>query len=996
MRKLFLLITVCALSMAAIAQNKVIKGLVIDAGNNEPLIGASIMPVGAGNGTATDIDGSFSLSIPESVKMITVSYVGMQTKKVEAKDGMTVKLASADTKLDEVVVTGYGVAQKSAYTGAAAVVGENIVTSKTDANVMKSLQGSVAGLQMNNSTGMPGAEATVVIRGVGSYSSNTQPLYVVDGTPMFSEADALSAKDGQYYSPISNINPSDIESITVLKDASATAIYGARAANGVIVIETKKGSGNKLNINLNLKKGWTQISPIDEKYKPVNDKKWLDIWGTGIANAGIMDKASADKYVLGMANQMGYRGENTNWLDAILRSGNVDEYSVDFSGKTGETNYFISGGYYNNEGIIINTGMERFTGRFNLSTKYRWISLGVNASGAFAESNGIPTSSAFTNPLVTVYGMVTPIEPIYNTDGTYNSSAYFNPIALNDPDQGDIRSQKVTTATVNPWISVDFGKGFVWKTNFALNYYHLDEYQFWSVMNPQGAESNGVGQKYNDTKTNLIVTNTLNWLHTFGDYHDLNIMLGQEAQKTKDYYEYYAAQNFAKGFREMSTASEPTKATDLTSYRTIASFFANANYSYAGKYFLSGSARYDGCSAFGDNTKWGLFGSVGAKWRMSEEKFWENIKPYVNNIALRASYGTVGNCEIGWYSARGLYDIGYNYAGRPGMRPTSVPNKDLGWESRHKFDVGIDATILNRVVLAIDFYNERTKDLLYDMPISQTTGLSSIIKNIGEMENMGVEVSVNANIFRMKDFSWDVNFNITANKNKMIKLSNNESIEGGVTMITPGKPLHTYYMKEYAGVDPENGSPLWYKADGTTTSNYGEANKRFMGSADPKAFGGFGTTLRYKGFDLSGTFAYQFGGKVYGTGLNYDLQTGDQIFSNVMNHVYDNAWTENNRHTDVPKFVYGDASGANKASSRFLMSSDYLRMKSLTFGYTLPHSIVNKIYLSNVRAYFTADNLFTVKADDFIGFDPEAKSNGAQAWQYPVAQTFAFGLNISF
>ncbi len=928
-----------------------------------------------------------------------VSYIGMQTQEVVIKPTVNVVLKADAQNLDEVVVTGYGITRKAAFTGSATTIGEQTITSKTDANFMKTLQGNVAGLQMNNSTGMPGAQASVSIRGIGSYKAGTEPLYIIDGTPMFSDPDAMSSTNKQYYSPLSSINANDIESVTVLKDASATAIYGARAANGVIVITTKQGSDSKMKINFNAKKGVTQISPIMHDYKIVNASEWIDIWGTGYLNAGTEDiktKKEADAYALKKAQSFGYSGTSTDWLDAVLRTGKVDEYSLDVSGKTGDTNYFVSGGYYNNEGIIINTGVERYSGRINLSSKYKRISFGINSAASYAISNGVPTSSSYVNPLVAVYGAVTPVEPIYNEDGSYNLSAYYNPVAVNDKENGDLREQKVLTANVNPYISIDLGKGLIWKTSLGINYYDLREYQFWSPYNNQGAQYNGLGQQYNDTKTNIIITNTLNWIQTIGDHH-LNIMLGQEAQKTTDFYQYYAASKYSfLGYRDMGTAAEYLGAENMHKYKRLASYFFNGQYDYENKYYLSGSLRYDGSSSFGAENLWGLFWSVGGKWRVSEEAFWEPLKENIQNVTVRASYGTVGNQDIDWYAARGTYETGYNYNNEPGMKPTRISNPDLGWESRHKFNIGVDFTIFNRINLTVDWYDERTKDLIFEMPLSKTNGLSTTLRNIGEMKNTGIELSANANILRTKNFNWEINANLTANKNEMVKLSGTDDIVKTTTIITPGESLYTFYLKEYAGVDPDNGSPLWYKKDGSTTSNWNDAEQRIVGSADPKVYGGFGTSLKYKGFDFNANFSYSCGNKIYASGLKYDLQVGDSKLSNVTYKVYENAWTETNRNTDTPKFVYADSSGASKNSTRFLLNGSYLRLKSVTVGYSIPKSLTTKYSINNIRFYASADNLFTIHASDFIGFDPEAGVSGTQAWQYPVSRTFTFGLNVSF
>ncbi|MDR3058260.1 MAG: SusC/RagA family TonB-linked outer membrane protein, partial [Prevotella sp.] len=526
MKKRVMLILSCLfLSIGFItAQTTRVTGVVID-DIGEPVVGASVVVKGTTVGTITELDGTFSINVPEGRNTLVFSLVGMQAVESRVSPNMKVTLKSNETALDEIIVTGYGVTKKTAFTGSASVIDSKVITARTDADFTKSLQGSVTGVMLNGNSSAPGASGSITIRGVGSYNASTSPLYIVDGTPLITEEMAMSSANKQIFSPMANLNPADIENITVLKDAAATAIYGSRAANGVIVITTKNGSADKLSINLRLKKGFTKMAPVKDGYKLLNDKEWLDAWAKGIVNSGEQTSyESAYQAALTAAkDEYGYRGVNNDWVDAVTRTGNVDEYSIDFSGKSGNTSYFASGGYFKNEGVIIATGVERYTGRFNLNTKYKFITFGANLSGSSSTSNGAPTSSAYVNPLVAVYGAVNPMTPIYNEDGSYNLDAYYNPVAINDHSKGDLRRQKFNSLNVNPYIALDLSHGFYWKSSVGYNMLDLNEYQFWSNLNPQGANYNGLGQKYNETRKGLTFTNTLNWLHTFGNVHSLNL-----------------------------------------------------------------------------------------------------------------------------------------------------------------------------------------------------------------------------------------------------------------------------------------------------------------------------------------------------------------------------------------------------------------------------------------------------------------------------------------
>ena len=867
---------------------------------------------------------------------------------------------------------------------------------------MKSLQGSVAGLQMNNAGGQPGQFASVSIRGTGSVNSGTEPLYVIDGMPMFTDKLGQYSQSGSGQmaaSPLANINPNDIESINVLKDATATSIYGARAANGVIVITTKKGKTGAPSVNFSAKAGFSKIANLDHNYRTVNLEKYNDIWTDAIVKYAPEDfptKAAAQQY---MYNRYGYDAntQNVDWLQEVLRTGANQEYSVDVQGGKDGLNYFVSGGFFDQEGILINTGMRRYSGRMNLSSDGKIFSWGVQANASVSDIRNSQSESQYTNPIVAVYDL-RPFQQVRKADGSYDLSSSFNPVAINDEELGDKREQKQTVAIVNPWASLNLGKGFTVKTSAGLNLFDLNEFFLWSMMNKQGIDANRQGIKNNDRMFTWTITNTVNWIRSFNQ-HNVNVLLGQEAQKQTRNRSYMAAKNYAPNAgNELSNASTPVSANSYKYESTLASYFGNVNYDLAGKYYLSGSLRYDGSSRFGADNQWGLFYSLGGKYRISEEAFMENTKEWLNNLTLRASYGTVGNQDIGWYDAMGLYGFGYNYESRPGAAPIQFANPDLKWERSAKFNIGTDWSLFNRVNIELDYYIEKTKDMIFDVPLSASTGVGSIPMNLGEMKNSGVEVLVNVNVFKNKD--WSVNFstNLAHNKNEILKLDTDKPIETATTIRKVGEAYHTFYMPAYAGVDPDNGKPMWYKGTegNEKTYNYGEAGQRIVGTADPKIMGGFALNLNYKGFDLGLDFAYKVGGKVFNSGFNYDMQVGHYRFGPVSNYVYDNAWRQPGDITDVPEFKYGDRSNAHQYTTRFLMDASYLRMKNLSFGYTFPKAWISKLHLSNARVYMNADNLFTVRAANYIGFDPETRADGFQAWAYPVPRTFTFGVNLSF
>ena len=981
------------------AQISKVTGNVTSEEDGLPVVGASVLVKGTTVGTVTDIDGNFTLTnVPSSAGTLVISFIGMQSQEVKIKSNVKVVLKSDAEVLDEVVVTGYGVQRKASFTGAASIVGEEAIAKKNDANFVKVLEGSVPGVQMNNSTSMPGVWGSVYIRGRASLNSGTQPLYVIDGMPVNSDTDAMSTSDNNMVDPMSSINPADIESITVLKDAAATAIYGSRAANGVIVVTTKKGSEGKFNLNLDIKQGFVSMGNNNMDF--ANAEETMKLFTDGLTAYQGGDWQENYNYLAD--NYFGWdRKTSTDWMDAITRKGYYQDYNLSAQGRNGNTGYYVSLGYLNTDGLIIGSDMERFSGRMNLDSKFKWATIGVNTSYSYSTQNGfsLSTAGSMSSPLTAAISSQTPMDPVYDSEGNYNNINMYNPVALMDENTGELNENKMQTINLNPYLQVDFGLGIYAKTTLGVNLTDLRQYQYWSALyNPQAMDYNGLGQQYNSRNTVITWNNVVGWNHKFADKHDVSVMLGQEMQKKSYFYEYYAKSDFPfadSGMRDLTTAGTEQGSEYYKKEARLASYFMDAHYSYADKYYLSGSYRRDGSSVFGSDTRWGNFWSVGGKWRISGEDFL-NGNNVITNATLRASYGTVGNQDIDWYAARGFYGAGYNYNQMPGMIPVSISNQELTWEVSKKFDIGFDLSLWHRLHFTFDFYNEITSDALFQVPLSMTTGMTETYKNIGKIRNHGIEFSVNANILQTKDWTWSAYANLTWNENEVVKLSTDEPIEYTFQIIEEGRPYTQFKMKEYAGVDRETGKPLWYlnETGNETTSDYNAAAKRYVGDADPNVLGGFGTNLRWKDIDFGLSFNYRLGGKVYDSGAAF---TGfGMAFRTPLEDVALNSWTEENKDAKYPQYIYKDPYNATSTSSRFLYSGDYLRISNLTLGYTLPKKWTTKILIQRLRAYISVDNLYTFTASDFVGYNPETSANGVIAWQYPATRTFIGGIQLTF
>ena len=1018
----------------ALAQSQV-SGTVVSQDDGQPIIGASIRVVGTQTGTVTDVDGKFTLSLPDGKKQVRVSYVGMDDKLVTIK-GNTVKivLSSNQKALDEVVVTGYGVTRKAAFTGAATTVSSALVENRNDANPIKSLEGTVPGLQLSTTSGQPGSPQTIYIRGRNSINSGTQPLYVIDGVPFNADPVGMRMSESQVTSPLANLSSDDIESITVLKDATATSIYGSRAANGVIVITTKRGSAGKTKINFTAKLGWEELPSYTDDYKLVDADKAIEL-GTeallngynkyganstfGYYNNGLgiglsYDKAGAtdflDWYTGGWVSNYKKSGKSTNWIDEVTRKGMIQEYGFDInSGAKDATSpvFYLSFNYLNDKSFMKGKDLTRYSLRFNLDqAPSKVVKYGINTNFSYSETNMGAGGGYYSDPLTQVY-MMSPMTPVKTEDGEWNfdTSTGYNPVALRS-DEGDKSLAKQYHATISPYVQFNILPGLTWMTKGGVDLYHVDEYGYWSFLNKQGSSLNGMGEDGYTTRSLLSITNTLNYIKSFGDHH-LNIMLGQEGQQTNIKASYLAGSNYPVEYlNEVTLASVPGSASTAHYKLILGSWFSNVQYDYANKYYLSASFRTDGSSRFGANNRWASFWSVGGKYRITEEKFMQPAKNWLSDLTIRASYGTTGNQDVGdhtdadylsWIVARDVFGFGYNYNNTPGSAHEQFGNPDLKWEKTAKFNVGIDALLFDRINLTLDYYNHKTTDMVFAVPVSYLTGLSSYYKNIGELSNEGFEFSLGANIIRNKDWNWQLTLTGSTNKNKVVKLSTDQPIEGTYDIIEVGRPLYTFKMKEFAGVDPQTGDALWYKGtEGTeTTNNYNEAGKRYVGDANPDFFGSIQNTLRWKGLDFSFQFNYSLGGKIYGNNLRYDENNGSSFYEGFTNYVYEHRWQNPGDITDVP--ALNTDKGSNKHSTQYLMSRSYLKLRSLSLGYTFPKEWIKNLYLSNARIFVNAENLYTWTASDYRGFDPSGVgADGVQWWNYPLSRSIVFGLTLGF
>lgn len=1002
MRTLLLLSWLCLSGLLAFAQTRTVKGRVTDQKTGEAVPGVSVTVKGVAKGTATGPDGSFTIEVPANARTLTLSSVGYPTQEVAIGSNNTVTLSiTPDTKaLDEVIVTGYGTPQRRRdMTAAVATVGGKDLENKPFTSVDQMLAGKVPGLIAPSSSGQPGANQAIRIRGIGSISAGANPLFVIDGV-------IVNTGDISRLSTTSNtlagVNPNDIEDVTILKDAQATSLYGSRGANGVILITTKKGKAGKTKFRLDGEAGFTRIANAPDAGRPLNSTEWLTLFEEGLKNGGnsqaFIDAQLAD---FGKGTNV-----NTNWYDLVTRQGQQQQYNLSASGGEGKTTFYISGGYFKQEAAVIGSDFKRYSLTTNFKhTVNEKLNFTLNLSGNNNVQNTPFNGGAFANPTGGI-AFLRPTQNPYNADGTFNISrasntsfpSNFNPLYLI---ANDVKRLSAIQFRGNVAAEYSILKNLKFTSRYGIDFDNMEEYQFDNPFHGDGRTVSGRGQAFYTRIFNWINTNQLTYSFSPDDAKrfKINALVAYEAQKSKE----YDLSSQTTGFPPTTQLPLSTNGATVVNGRltgtdySFNSIISNASVNYLGRYVLSGSFRRDASSRFSENNRSGNFYSVGAAWNIDQEKFF-NVK-FVSALKLRGSYGRTGNAGIGNYAWRQTFGYGANYNGQPGGTFNTIGNSDLTWEGNAQTDVGLDAAFLNnRITLTADYYKRVSDGLLFADPLSQTTGFASVTRNIGEMQNQGVEIMVTGSPIKTKDFRWDVSFNISFNKNKITKLPGHKDIIDGTFILREGYDYRTFYGRVYVGVDPANGDPLWYK-DSTHKSTVNDralATREVLNgkSASPKAFGGFSTTFSYKSFSLGADFIFNYGNYVTDGWAFYLMDGVDAIEQKYAINL--KRWQKAGDITNVPKYVYGSTNSSSSFSTRFLQKGDYIRMRNLTIGYNMDAKLASRLHLGSLNFYVRGTNLFTKTYDKDLTIDPEQGVNSSSNLDIYYSKAITVGLNLGF
>ncbi|MGJ8591902.1 MAG: TonB-dependent receptor [Aquaticitalea sp.] len=968
-------------NLKTIPQERTVKGVIVD-DQGMPLAGATVVIKGTSKGVSTDFDGNFELKVPNNATTLVVSYLGFVTQEIniEGKTNVDIKMSADNLALSEIVVIGYGTEKKALLTGAVTAIKAEQVDDLPVSGVDGILQGQAAGVQVSQNSGTPGGEMSVRIRGLSSISGSSQPLYIIDGIPVTTGDFGQIGYSGQGASAITDLNPNDIESISVLKDASSTAIYGARASNGIVLITTKRGKEQKAVVSVNIYTGvqraWNRLDMLDSR-------QWME-YRNDLTNSTVFTEAQMNNITI-----------DTDWQDVIFRTAPINSYEISANGGSEKTQYFIGGTLFKQQGILIGTNYKRLNGRVNLdhqlSDKFK---IGTSIGLTYAKTDRVEGDQTLQGPLPN--GISTPaIFPVFNDDGSYNQEGpYSNALSIGNEAINQNFSYRTNS---NIYLDYKIIPNLTFTTKWGVDFLNFREHAFENTKTVQGAKYNGLGFETYSNIINVVSNNILKYNHNF-DKHKVEFLAGYSFESYEFRSSFIRGQDYADdNLQYISAASTIVSASANATDTGLRSYFGRGNYNFDNKYLFDISGRFDTSTKFGGNNKTGFFPAASVAWRISEEEFLKESN-LISDLKVRASYGLTGNDDISPFLFSELYGNG-SYGGLPAIYPSNIPNPDLKWESTAQLNLGINVGLFNdRLTITADYYDKQTNDLLLSRPLPGSSGFSSITENVGKVENKGIEISLSSQNF-IGEFKWSTQFNISGNRNKVLELYNDQPIDDigrGGNRIMEGQPIGIFYSFESLGVDPSTGDIVYADTnfDGVITTE----DRTIVGNPHPDFIGGMTNNFSYKEFDLSIFLQGSYGNDVFhGSRLFLEsLQGGDNQLDSVIRR-----WQQPGDITDIPRATLDPIAAAQnkRVSSRFIEDGSYLRVKNITLGYTINNESAKRSYFNSLRIYFSVQNLFTFT--NYTGLDPEVNYRGddnsvigTDFFTYPQAQTFTLGLNL--
>ena len=977
MKRILFFISLLIFTHLVTAQTINVSGVVTsepDGGLSLP--GVTVMIKSTMQGTTTDTDGYYEIEAGENDTLV-FSFVGLASRMVPVggREVINVEMAADLVTLGEIVVTGYSTESRRLISGSVGVVGEEDIRESSMRTLDGVLQGRSAGLQISQSSGTPGAAHAIRIRGNSSISAGNAPLIVVDGIPVTTGSYGQVGFSGQQIDALSDINPNDIESVTVLKDASAAAIYGARATNGVILITTRRGSRHETRLNFSTNHGWQDI---ENRLEMLNAEQWHELRGTEPGPGEMTD---------------------TDWLSKVLRTAPQSSYELSATGGDENTRFYISGNYYNQEGVLVGTSYERVSSRINLDHNVNdAFDMGMSVGVSYALNNRVEGDQSLNAPLANAIANPA-IFPVYNTDGSYNEDAPFaNPVAIGREAINEAHSYRTMGNIFGNYRIIN---NLTLSTKWGVDYLSLREHSYDPATTRQGARSGGIGLEAQSNVLNIVSNNFIRYANSFAGMHNLELLGGYSFELFQRRNQFIRGVDFPNPyFQYVSEAGTISSATANATDRGINSFFGQIKYNMDYRYILSLTARYDGSSRFGEANRYGFFPAASFAWRISEEEFFRQLGTPVNELRFRTGYGITGNDGIPDFAYLSLFGGGANYSGQPGIYPRGIANPDLKWETTYQFNIGLDIGLFDdRIELNADYYNNQTRDLLFSRPITFTSGYGSITSNIGELENRGIEFTLSTLNILTSEFSWSTDFNISRNRNKILSLYNDQPLDNlgrGSNSVRVGEPLGVFYGYKSLGVDPSTGDIVFddINGDGQITSD----DRTKIGDPNPDFTGGFTNRLSYSNFELSVFLQYSYGNDIFnGTRIFIESMKGsDNQTTAVLNR-----WREPGDETDVPRATLLDPNNNNRISSRFIEDGSYLRVKNVTFSYNLGSELANRLRMSEARIFISGQNLLTFT--NYSGMDPEVNYAGpdnlrlgTDFFTHPQVRIVSLGLTVGF
>jgi len=1047
MKKSILIVLALLLVNMAMAQMKV-TGTVTSSEDGSPIPFATVLVQGARNvGASTDLDGKYSFDNVSKDAVLIFSYIGFTTQQVpiNGRSVINVVLVPDATRLDEVMVVAYGTATKGTFTGAASVVKNDAIKDVPSITFENALNGKVAGLQITTLSGQAGSTSAIRVRGIGSMNASNEPLYVIDGVPVVSgNAGQMSGYIYSTSNVMSSLNTADIESITVLKDAAASSLYGSRAANGVILITTKRGKQGRTIVNFKASVGITPSWATDN-FEVATTEQQVEMYYENFWNAGVyyQNRTQQDASVRALQQlnnrfaKHGYTftapdhtvktltiggdraGQYFDWEDVLFRTSVYQTYDLSVSGATESSNYYTSLSYTKEQGRIPVNSFDRITGRVNLTQKVgKSVEFNTNINIARSGKVGFNDTRALGNNYFLqsrnlMWGLYWPTDYITGAPWTLRYGSYaYNPLFYNNEWDNNSSTLRISA---NETVTVKILPELTLKTIFSYDNAGTLDHLYYSPVHFLGSASKGSVREMNTNVNKLVSSTTLNYNKTFAQKHTIGLLVGWEAEENKT--EFIRAEGSDLPTGALQTVATAGVLTSNAYYwgNTMLSMLSRAEYNYDNRYYFSGSFRRDGSSRLGPDARWGNFWSLAGSWRIDKEEFMKNVD-VISSLRLRGSYGVNGTLPSANYGWRSLATYGNKYMEQSGGGVSTIADASLSWETSYTSNIALEFGLLDqRISGTVEFFNRDSKDLLQDVPTSRVTGFGSTLKNIGEINNKGIEIELSGDIIKNETITWSAGITASSVKSTVTKLYGGQNIiwnepTGGDArtkfIYQEGQSTLAIYGREWAGVDRETGKNVWYMNNENTTTQpttvngrpatfrYQDASEKIIGNVHPKLFGGFNTDVKWKGFSLALNFTYKLGGYTYDA-AGRDVTDDGYYWERIMSKdQYDNRWTPENKDAKYPQRVAVDFEDVNQKSSRHMHDADYLRLKSLTLSYNLPKSILNKVKISNTRIYFNGMNLWTLAA--YKVYDPEVNEYGSRGWETPIGKTYTFGVEFSF